>query len=160
MYAAAFRNYGVDVMQLTAGESARRIQDLPSSASVVTALDYWAHIKDRLRDGDGAPLRAVAHLVDNDSWRQQLRDSRARQDREALESLGDKDGALNQPVANLLILSHLLDNAKAKAASVRLLRRAQEHRPAAFWINFELGSRHSKDATTAADAVGYLRAAL
>jgi len=159
-YAAAFAKFGLDVAALPAEESAQRIQDSAIRNQLVEALDYWAYIKDRLPDDDGAPLRAIAQLADVNPWRQKLRDPKVATNREALERLAEQEGVLNQPPANLLILSYLLDKAKAPAAGVRLLRRAQQRYPTHFWLNFELALQLAYKPETAADAVGFFRAAL
>ena len=159
-YAAAFAKFGLDVAVLPPKEIARRIQASAIRDQLVTALDYWAYIKERLPGGDGTPLRGIAQLADTDTWRQQLRDPKVATNREALERLAEQDGVLDRAPANLLILSFLLDRANGSAAAVSLLRRAQQRHPTDFWINFELGLKLAWEQETAAEAVSYFRAAL
>ncbi len=159
-YLAVFAAHGLDVTALGAQEIARKIKGSAIQTQLVIALDYWAYVKDRFPKGDGEPLRAIARLADDDAWRQQLRDSQVVKDRETIERLAEEKGILNQPAANLLILSYLLEKAKAPAASVRLLHRAQDRYPSDFWINYELGINLSNKPETARDGVGFLRVAL
>jgi serine/threonine protein kinase/tetratricopeptide (TPR) repeat protein len=159
-YAAAFAENGLDVTALSVEEASRQLRDSAVKSFLVSALDFWAHVKDRTAEGSGEQLRAIARLADDDSWRQQLRDQRVIKDRQALESLAKADGALNQPPTNLLVLAHLLNKAKAKGISVNLLRRAQERYSANFWINLELGQTLAGTPITAGEGVGFIRAAV
>jgi tetratricopeptide (TPR) repeat protein len=121
----------------------------------VAALDNWAHVKKVRRNGSEEPVWVVARLADDDPWRQQLRDPEVRKDRLALERLTEAEGVLAQPQGNLVQLTWAIDAVKGRAAAVRLLRRAQRHYPADFWINFELALR-----LPTAEAIGFYRAAL
>jgi serine/threonine protein kinase/tetratricopeptide (TPR) repeat protein len=148
----AYRNIlaelGLNFETLGKEAAARRIRESRVSAQIVTALDYWAWVKDNRIGRDGAPLRAIANLADDNAWRHELRDPLVARDRRALERLAEREAVLDQPPVNLQLLSYLLDNAKAQEARIGLLRRAQERYPANFWINYELGlslgERHHK----------------
>ena len=124
-YQKAFADYGLDMMALPPAECARRILASAIPTHIVTALDYWAYVKERLPEGKCERLCAIALLADDNSWRQQLRDPRLAKDREALERIAAEESILAQPPANLLILSYLLDRAKrgrlpfSSAASAR-----------------------------------------
>ena len=122
-FAAAFAAHGLRVESLPPEDFAGRIRSSGIRTHLVTALDYWAHIKDRLPEGDGEPLRALAQLADNDPWRQNLRDPRIGKDRDALEQLAQDESVLAQSPTNLLFLARSLEAADAQDAAVDLLRR-------------------------------------
>jgi serine/threonine protein kinase/Tfp pilus assembly protein PilF len=159
-YGAAFADHGLDVVAVPAEEIAQHIKVSAIRSQLVAALDYWAHVKERLPQGMGEPLRAIARSADDDAWRRQLRDPQTAKDREALERLAEDKNVVVQPATNLLVLTYLLDRAKASGAMMRLLHRAQERYPADFWINLELGSQLRETSATTAEAVGFLRVAL
>jgi tetratricopeptide (TPR) repeat protein len=181
-YAKTFADHGLDVAALTAEEIADHIQASTIRNRLVTALDHWAYVKERLPNGDGEHLRAIARLADKDSWRQQLRTPATAKDLDALTRLAQEEGVLDQPPVNLLLLCYLLDRLpgiagpwssaekatreKAGATALQLLRQAQRRYPADFWLNLELGGRLgqqgrlSQQAATLAEALRYLQAAL
>jgi serine/threonine-protein kinase len=174
-YADAFAKNGLDVAGKPPQELARQTQTSAIATQLVPALEFWAFVKDRLRDGNGASLRNIARLADRDPWRQRLRDPKVAKDLEALTALAQDVGALAQPPVNLLLLCYLLDrlpgtprpwsaaeratSEKARIIAVQLLRKASERYPANFWINFELAN-HTYSDKDDTDALAYLRAAL
>jgi serine/threonine protein kinase len=172
-YAKAFADHSLDVAVLAPGDIAGRVHDSAIRARLVTALDHWAYIKERLPKGDGEPLRVIARLADDDGWRKQLRDPEAVKDLDRLRRLAEEQRVLDQPPVNLLLLCYSLDripvtpdpwspadqaiNSQARKTGLDLLRRAWDRYPSDFWINLELAARSYKDDP---DAIGYLRAAL
>ena len=63
--------------------------------------------------GDGELLRRIARLADDNPWRNQLRDPLVTKDWEKLMRLAEEEKILEQPPANLLILSYLLYNVRS-----------------------------------------------
>lgn len=164
-YAAAFKDFGLDVALVSAEEIARQIQISPIRLHLVKALDYWAYLKGRVANGDGGQLRAVACLVDKDAWRQKLRDTNVVKDADALKRLAREERALEQPAANLLILAHLLHEAKARENAIDLLRRANDRYPTDFWICYELAHwlcepPYENEKERLVESVGFYRVAL
>jgi serine/threonine protein kinase/Flp pilus assembly protein TadD len=159
-YATAFVEYGLELSDLAPEEAAGRIRTSAIRVQLVAALDDWAWVKDRLHAGSGDPLRAVASLADDDTWRQRLRDQRGRMYRAALERLAAEEGVLLQPPANLVLLAGALSHAQGQAAAVALLRQAQQRYPADFQVNYELAFLLIQEPGMQAEAVGFLRAAL
>src|SRR5262249_53066487 len=96
-YAHIFAANGLDVAALAPDEIARRIKDMAVRDHVVRALDYWAFREDRGRNKDGAALRSIAQMADEDPWRQQLRDPQLINNRAALEQLAEREDILAQP---------------------------------------------------------------
>jgi tetratricopeptide (TPR) repeat protein len=158
-YARAFAEFGLDLASLDAATAADRVRGSAVRMYLLEALDDWAYVRDRLRDRDGEPLRAVARLADDDPWRQQLRDPRVWHDRAALERLAQGENALAQPPALLRHLGGLLGKGGAPGAEVRLLRAAQRRHPGDYYANQELSATLGNDPATAAEAVGFARAA-
>ncbi len=78
-YAAAFREYGVDVDKLDPPEAGARLGASPVPSELANALDQWTFLRrDQVHDADGARhLVAVAKATDPDPWRNQLRDTLA-----------------------------------------------------------------------------------
>jgi serine/threonine protein kinase/Tfp pilus assembly protein PilF len=160
-YAKAFREHHLDVTELDPDEAAERIRASAIRTHIVVALDNWSSIKDYLRPGAGEPMRTLAGLADDDSWRQQLRSAAVRGDPAALTRLAERPDALAQPPANLELLSAALLAAKAPASAERLLRHAQKHYPADFWISFKLADLlRTRKPALVDEAIGFYRAAL
>lgn len=159
-YRAAFAENGLDVAALAPEEIAQRIRDSAIRIHLIRALDNWAYCQGGVPGGKSEPLNAIAQLADEDPFRQQLRNPQFRKDRKALEALAQGEAVLAQPPESVMNLFSLLEDAGATAVGVQLLRRAQALHPADFWINFQLGFYLSFDPASAADAVGYCRAAM
>jgi tetratricopeptide (TPR) repeat protein len=162
LYAEAFQWYGLDVVGLTPEEAAEHIRASAISGRLIAALDDWAYVKGMLQKGGGASLRTVADLADDDPWRRRLRGVAGRGDQAALEKLAEEERTRGQPAVNLVLLARALRNTGSRRAAERLLWRAQQERPADFWINFHLAYtlRQDKKAPDLAVAVGFYRAAL
>ncbi len=161
-YAAAFVAYGLDPQALSPGEAARRIRDSAICEQLVTALDEWSFIKERLREGSGKPLQAVARLADDDRRRQRLRDLLAQQDMDALERFAKEKETLDLPPLYLIMLGQTL--ADRGRGSGDLWRRAAGRYPRNFWINSLLGASMLVGAqgnqAALMETAGFLRVAL
>jgi serine/threonine-protein kinase len=141
-YAAAFREYGVDVAALPATEAAAHFRKRPEAVvvEVAAALDDWAFERRRKKSLEASwrhPLE-VAMQADPDKLRVALRQAMASGDMAALRKVaaGKLDGL---PVASLALLGFLLENAGDRDAAIRWLKRAQLRYPGDLWINYALG---------------------
>jgi serine/threonine-protein kinase len=160
VYSEAFTWYGLDVTAQDPEEAARRVRASAVCTRLIAALDNWAFMRDKLREGGGARLRVVADLADDDSWRRQMRGAAGRRDRAALERLAE-EGALRQPPTNLVLLAGALRVAKGGESAERLLRRAQAKHPEDFWINFTLAATlAAKARSDPAERARFLQTAL
>ncbi|HZZ82570.1 MAG TPA: protein kinase [Gemmataceae bacterium] len=163
-YREAFAKRVLDIEQGDEDETTVRIQSLAIRQVLVEALDHWAFVKERLRPGDGAVLLHLARRLDDEPWRNKLRDTSIWSNRGALEKLADDPGAPKEPAVDLVLLCFLLDKQGAAVPAERLLRRAQADRPQDFWINLLLANLlASVDAMTPQrleEAIGFYRAAL
>ena len=154
-YAAAFRDAGMDVDQLTEEEAVKRLGSRTHMAvALAAALDDWAFRRHANQNTDGADmLRAVALRIDPHPWRQQVRQALARQDGKTLERLAASPDVLGQPPATLFQLGRAFRTLDLKDQGIALLRQAQRLHAGDFHINFELarllatmGPDHQDDA--------------
>jgi serine/threonine protein kinase/Flp pilus assembly protein TadD len=161
LYAEAFEWYGLDVTAVSPQEAAERVRASAIGTHLTAALDDWAFNSDRLAEGSGGPLRSVADLSDDDPWRRRLRRLARREDRAPLEGLADEEGALNQPLANLVLLANALFRVRSWTAAERLLRQVHAGHPADFWVNFTLANTlRAKKPPDPAEATRFYQAAL
>jgi serine/threonine protein kinase/tetratricopeptide (TPR) repeat protein len=136
-YAAAFRNYGIDVEQLDPAEAGARIASRAIRRELTAALDHWADQRMRhqpTREAGWKRLFAAARAADPDEWRNQIRDMLERNDRQAANKLAEKAPIDDLPVQTLELLVALLDNER----ELSVMRRVQRRYPDDFWINFKL----------------------
>jgi tetratricopeptide (TPR) repeat protein/serine/threonine protein kinase len=143
-YAGAFREYGVDVMQLPVAESIVRLQARPAlGIPVAAALDDWADAhREATKDTAGAErLVAVARGIDREPLRDAIRSTWGKPGSEArdeLRRLAEKIDVRGQQPATLGILAGRLDRAGESDFAIRLLRDAQSAYPQDFWNNYNL----------------------
>jgi serine/threonine protein kinase/tetratricopeptide (TPR) repeat protein len=157
LYREAFQGYGLDVLSLEPGKCAEQVRRSATRTHLVVALDYWAFVRDRLHKGSGASLRAVAERSDDDPWREGVRRAVARGDRIALVRLAKEAAAERQSPASIELLSYGLRPVEKE----ELLRAAQQHHPADFWINFDLAHTLStKESPDLGQVISFYRAAL
>jgi serine/threonine protein kinase/tetratricopeptide (TPR) repeat protein len=134
-YAAAFREFDIDVESLEPAEAADRIRRRSIQGYLTLALDHWASISE-VDPGLKKRLIAIVSRIDADPWRSQVR--AALNDVSALKRLAASAEALAQPPASSsLVGSHLNSHGEIEAA-VTLLREAQRRYPDDFWINHNL----------------------
>jgi serine/threonine protein kinase/Tfp pilus assembly protein PilF len=140
-YAAAFREYGIDVTVLEPPEAAERLRAKGQGIrdELLAALDDWAFMAygptpQRTR------LLAISRAADSDDWRNQLRDALERGDRKVLKQLADSEQVLHLPASSLKLFGDYLLKAGALEEGVALLLKAQWQHVANFWINESLGS--------------------
>jgi serine/threonine protein kinase/Flp pilus assembly protein TadD len=161
LYAEAFKKYNLDVTALGAQEAAQRIRTSAIRAHLVAALDDWAHVQDRAKQGKNrALLLDVADSADECPWARQMRRAVRHGDGAALERLA-REPALPLAPANLERLARPLLWAGKGAAAEELLRRAQREQPADFWVNFALADAFDqRRPPDRAQAVRFAQAAL
>jgi serine/threonine-protein kinase len=139
-YREAFGQYGLDLVVLAPEEAADRIRQSPIRDALVAALDDWAALT-WVGKGDRAAaerLLAVAGSADDDAWRNQFRSAFRRDDRRTLKALAQGKEVPTQPPATVGLVANVLRRTGELALAVEVLRRAQPHHPADFWINHEL----------------------
>ena len=146
-YAAAFREYGVDVDGLAPADAGARIAAAPIAAEMVDALDQWAFVRRVANPRDPSKARALAAIAtaaDPDPWRSRLRDALdldatdREQARAAFEDLAATAPEEVLHRESLSRLAYALGSHGKKEAAASLLRRAQRAHPDDFWINYDL----------------------
>ncbi len=147
-YAAAFRNYGVDIDALDPVQAGRLLAESPVAIELANALDQWTFIRrsPATRDLTGAQrLSAVAREADRDPWRTRLREtldlmvtdrSRALEELSRLAATAD---AGQLPDASVTRLAFALSSLGSHETAICLLRRSQRAHPDDFWLNMDLG---------------------
>jgi eukaryotic-like serine/threonine-protein kinase len=157
-YAAAFKDYGIDVLVLPPEETAQRLRERAILAELAAALGDWARLADpKQRER----LLKILRLADPDPWRQRLRDALAQQDRHALVNLARDREVERLAASTLYLLGSALGAVGEHAESIHLLRRAQQLYPRDFWLNFQLGFELSNQPVPQPDeAVRFYSAAL
>jgi eukaryotic-like serine/threonine-protein kinase len=162
-YAAAFRDYGLDMSALEPAAAAEIIRSSTICEQLVAALDDWMiWIKPR-EDGAGRDrLHAVARLADPDDWRNRFRDSAHQGDRRVLEQLADRAEVVNLSPTSIVLLGRALQSVGAVRKALIVLSAAQERHPTDFWLNVEVGAvlLWKMKPARCPQAAGYFRAAL
>jgi serine/threonine protein kinase/Flp pilus assembly protein TadD len=142
LYAQAFRDYGIEIESIDAGQRirARRIH-----VELAAALDHWAHLLlDKMPrtgdEGNWMHLLAVAQAADPDPWRTQLRGTlgQSAMDKKLLQELAASPEIASQSAMTLRLLGTYLADAGEVDRAVRVLRQAQQWHPDNFWISNDL----------------------
>lgn len=160
MFAGAFRNYGIDVLNLEPNVAAALIRARDTRTFLVAALDEWARVvsaRDMLR------LFEVADLADPNPQGPacQLRQAARSRNRDELLSFAKSDAAARLTPGQTVVLALWLKNGKANGESIELLQRAQAQHPDDFWVNHWLAfALVTTTPSRAKEAIGYYRAAL
>jgi eukaryotic-like serine/threonine-protein kinase len=150
-YAAAFRDYGVDVEAAGAREAGERLAASPVAVELAGAMDQWIFIRRRQHPPDVEGIQqllAVAKAADPNLWRNQLRDALGRDAlgrrgmkdlsaRETLRRLAADADPENLPEASVTRLAFALSEDDVDLA-ISLLSRAQRIHPDDFWLNADL----------------------
>jgi len=139
--ARAFREFGIDLDDLTAEEAANRLRETDIATELGSYLDDWARIRRRARNstsGEWDKLFDVALLVDDDSWRSRLRKALRIRDRKAILDLAKTAPIGELPAVTLSLLGTALTTIGEHATAVELLRKAQRRFSGDYWINRKL----------------------
>jgi len=148
-YAAAFRDYGINVPALAAEEAASRVAARRVRKELAAALDWWAEARHKANPGDEvAPatlhLRSVARLADPEPWRERLHAAQRKGDLAALRTMAETADVRKVPRSVLLVLADVLGyygrhGSKADVErGVALLRRACETYPQDYLLASQL----------------------
>jgi serine/threonine-protein kinase len=135
-YAAAFREYGIDVEKLPVGQAGARIGECAIARELVASLDDWGESCGL--DANRRRLLEIARQADHDPWRRRLRAALSEKDHEALMEAAQSKEVVGLPPATLYLLAKALDNVGDPVESLRLLRLAQRLHADDFWLNYQL----------------------
>ncbi len=157
----AFRDYGIDVVNLDPQTAAERINESGIAEELAQALDVWMAMQSRPVDGNETDvmekLSQIADRVDPNPWQRRMRQAVTERDVDELRKLAVAADAGRSSERSLLCLAaHLFRT--DREASKNLLKRAWGHHPDSFWINYWLGVVLRMEGS--ADSRGHLRAAV
>jgi serine/threonine-protein kinase len=138
-YAAALREYGVDVGQLPFEETVNQLRSrtelLPA---LIPALDHWAICRRSLKDEAGAQaLSELAQALDADPWRRQVRAALAANSAQKLEELAGSEEVARQAPATVQHLAEALVRSGRPERALELLDRALRQYPDDFWLHYQ-----------------------
>ncbi len=124
-YAAALREYGVDVDVLPADESVRLLQSrsdvLPA---LLLALDDWAACRREAEDDTGAmSLAELVKALDTDPWRRYMRETLATGNKQALDELVASEEVARQPSGIIELLAGELQHRGRSKDALEVLGR-------------------------------------
>ncbi len=156
LYDQTFTAHGLQIDPGDNRLAASEIRGRMIRPRLIVALHDWAAIDDGERRH---ALFKLASAVDDDPWRERLREAIERSDRGAILSLARDDRAGDQPSMILSILANQLLGMNERRLTIELLRRVQPNHPRDYWINAILG-RELLALSQPRDAIGYLRIAL
>jgi len=143
-FAAAFREYGIDVDALPSDVAALAVAKSRIALALVVTLDDWAdrrlHVKSThwSRD-DGLRLLEIADRADPDERRKSLRSCLRSDDAESLRKLAADGELASWPKETLVLLGRQLHRSGHTDRGLEVLQLAQELHPDDFRINFDLG---------------------
>ena len=162
-YAAAFREFGVDVDALPADEAAKGLRSqagvLPA---LIVALDDWARFRRYVKDAAGAEvLSGLAQSLDGDPWRRRVREAVAAKNKQALVELADSAELAHQAPSTLELFAWALQNNESSEPVREVLSTALRKHPGDFWLHFTAANANSKTRPPRYEkAIGHYTAAL
>lgn len=142
-WARAFREYGIDVDQLTADDAAAVVRRKAIRAELLVALDEWSTARRRntRAAGDWRHLSAVARAADPDPLRRRIRavsGQPAADDRGVNALVAELDPSTVPPATAFLLADRLLRLGRRGDAE-RILRQVWTRHPEDFNLNTTLG---------------------
>ncbi|MBL8839964.1 MAG: protein kinase [Planctomycetes bacterium] len=142
-FAAAFRDYGIDVATLAPATAEERVKASRIVVALALALDYWAALEEARGGALADTLRPIARAADPDPWRTRLRDT-PRGD--ALLDLAAGADLATMPEESVIALIYALSNDRSFApsldAAVDVATRATLLHPDNFNLQMSLADLH------------------
>ena len=140
-YAAAFREYGIDLAAQAPEEAANRIRKSRILDRLTTALDTWAYFKDPTPTDRLIPRKRLKWLVasvDPFPHRNKYREARRAKDLKGLQNMARSPGVKDLPVEVMLCLARNLFHLGDREQSTDLLRFVAIRYPGDFWVHYRL----------------------
>ena len=166
-YAAAFREFGMDVEEVDPTEAGRLLRKSSNPLELAFFLDDWTLVRREAQNTAGEAekhldswrrLIATARAIDPDPWRNELRGLIGGNDSEAVKHLAQEEEALAaQPARSLLLLARVLEAHGDKPQAEKALKRAWRLRPDDFWICALLAENSETEKVRFASAAVALR---
>jgi serine/threonine protein kinase/Flp pilus assembly protein TadD len=163
-YAAAFREYGIDVEQASQRDASEWLIKRKIRVELSIALADWA-ITRRSKQGDDDPLASklvtIAMMIDTNAWRQRFYDALLKHNEAELLALASPEEVDHQPPATIFLLTDDLASRGKQALAGDLLRRSLLKHAGDFWLNHEYAFvRMDGPTANYNDAARYLAAAV
>ena len=137
-YGRAFADFGVDVDGGAPDEVAAALAERGIGRELTPLLDRWLAVRRNREDRAGAlRLVEIAHRVDDDPLRADLREAMLNDDVEMLTLLADGDLS-GQPSSTLVLLGTALDFVERRSDALRILRQAARDDPGEFSVRTAL----------------------
>jgi serine/threonine-protein kinase len=141
-YADAFRSFGMDLQTLDPKIAAESIRDRSAPIEIASFLDDWSRVRRRARgEGDLSWRRlvSIAKAVDQDPWRNTVRDHLTGPRPQLITQLAGDDGKLRGlPATSLILLAEGLLEQGQRDRARAVLSRARRAKPDDFWVNLIL----------------------
>jgi serine/threonine protein kinase/tetratricopeptide (TPR) repeat protein len=144
-YGETFRDFGIDVDALSAGEAGRLIRGRSIGDEVAAALDDWYVVARQMRtkrESRIEHLLRVALAADSDPGRSLVRNAILKKDGKFLVGLLADLPEL--PPSTILLLARVLEDTGHKKESLSLAQESQRRYPSDFWIANWLAWAHAK----------------
>jgi hypothetical protein len=141
-YAAAFRDYGLDVESQDLVHTLTALRERGMGADLAVALDQWARVKRALFRRDAAEpeaLTALAADLDPDPVRTEVRAMLLRQDKEELVRMQGELDVENVPPSTVWVLASAVEDLKGNPTA--LLERAVRRYPDDHRFRLLLGTK-------------------
>jgi serine/threonine-protein kinase len=111
-YSKAFQAYGIDVDHLDNADCVARIQAREIRVALSVALDDWAMVRFTLdrssKESSWKRLLSIARQADPDEWRNRLRETAERGDRQAMKELAENADVSGLSSTSLSLLGSML----------------------------------------------------
>jgi tetratricopeptide (TPR) repeat protein len=133
-YAQAFRNYGMDALQLAVDDAGSRIRASAIRLQLAAALDHWANVRRKAGREDWNKLPRIAALVDPDPVRREIRGAIVSGEIDPLVKLAANADAQALSPETLCLLANALVRIQKLDEAIGLLRKARDRYPGDLWI--------------------------
>jgi serine/threonine protein kinase/Tfp pilus assembly protein PilF len=136
LFAQAFRDYGIDVMELEPAEAAERIRRRTIRAALVTALYEWSAMVPNKAERER--VLAVAKAADTEGVFRAWIEALAAKDGAAVKQLAASVKTESLAPPTLRVMGNVLFARGYEVEALELLRRARRQYPGDFWLNHDL----------------------
>lgn len=140
-FAAAFRDYGIDLERLDEAEAAARLNESAIRVDLIYSLDEWLMVGGSPPRADDTLVRRlsrVANLVDSNEWRRRVRDALAADDLDRLRAMASPTLDADLPAGSLDLLATALSIEGDHDTAIEVFREACLRDPGDFNVHLKL----------------------
>jgi len=137
-FTEAFRDFGVDVLELPAAESITLLKQTKEQRRIAGALDFWIYMRLHSPELRGLPVdafREIAGAINPDPVHQRIRKSISKIDRNELEALARDTPFEQLDVDAIVLLFWGLNARNSREAALDLLEKAIDKWPDDYQLN-------------------------